>query len=399
MTSQIAIFNLECVAVASDSVMTVQRGSNRKTISSSEKLFGLGKAHRLILMTNGESRFMRIPWGVLVPEWRRTLDAPLDTVDDYARHFIEWLTTPGELFSASVQEQHFLWMVRDYFLAVRQSILRDLEDAGLTDEPWDAPSVASIVDAACSRHLDLLTRKEELPGIDPDADAKYVQESAALIHEEFDYVFDDVPRTVHGDEILLRELPLLLLTRDEPWGYDTTMAFIGFGESDVFPAHRTVDFHGLVNGAVRASWRERGGVTPSSTSLITPFGQTEAINTFLRAYNHDFLWETHQTIDSVLDKHDGELGEGEGLRESLHTSIEDAFSNLSWNQFISPMLSTVDALPKPDLARMAESLVGVQALRAASMDDMPTVGGPIDVVVITRDAGVEWLRRKQAALD
>jgi hypothetical protein len=62
------------------------------------------------------------------------------------------------------------------------------------------------------------------------------------------------------------------------------------------------------------------------------------------------------------------------------------------------MLDTIETLPPADLARMAEALVGVQALRAASTRRQPSVGGPIDVVVITRRHGVQWVRRKEVSL-
>ena len=61
MTSQIAVFNLECVAVASDSVMTISNGRQERTLSSSEKVFDRGPAHKVVAVSSGEARFMKVP--------------------------------------------------------------------------------------------------------------------------------------------------------------------------------------------------------------------------------------------------------------------------------------------------------------------------------------------------
>ena len=47
-----------------------------------------------------------------------------------------------------------------------------------------------------------------------------------------------------------------------------------------------------------------------------------------------------------------------------------------------------------DLARVAESFVGLQVLRQLTQAEMETVGGPIDVAVITRADGFRWVSGK-----
>ena len=402
MTSQIAIFNLECVAVASDSVMTLESGRDRRTLASSEKIFDLGANHRVIAMTFGEARFMKVPWSVLVAEWARTTPNPLSTVPDYARSFVRWLPTRRDLFTPDSQNAFFAWQVRDYYLAIRQDIINALQTAGLTETDWSDLDVQGTVDDAVDDAIIRLSRQDDLQGVNADHDAQYLRSAESRIQEQFNYVFDDVPRTVASDARLLTEVPALILAKDEPWGTDGTLAFIGYGADDVFPTHQVVTFHGMVNDAVRAVWWDSRSVDTDNPSRIMPFAQTEAIDTFLRAYNRDFLSEAHRTVDSVWDEHMSNLDTPSEaiieVREAMHTRLDDDFGQLSWERFVSPMLSTIDALSRSDMARMAESLVGVQALRAASMAQMPTVGGPIDVVVISRSNGVEWVRRKELAL-
>jgi hypothetical protein len=51
--------------------------------------------------------------------------------------------------------------------------------------------------------------------------------------------------------------------------------------------------------------------------------------------------------------------------------------------------------PIRDLADFASSLVSVQAAYASFTQDNPTVGGFVDVAIITHRRGFEWIRHKQ----
>ena len=54
----------------------------------------------------------------------------------------------------------------------------------------------------------------------------------------------------------------------------------------------------------------------------------------------------------------------------------------------------VEFMPKPELASMAESLVGLTSIKRKVSRGMETVGGPIDVAVISREDGFVWVNRK-----
>jgi len=54
----------------------------------------------------------------------------------------------------------------------------------------------------------------------------------------------------------------------------------------------------------------------------------------------------------------------------------------------------VAALPKNELAEMAEALVSLVSIKKRISMDMETVGGPIDVAVISKGDGFIWIKRK-----
>ena len=54
----------------------------------------------------------------------------------------------------------------------------------------------------------------------------------------------------------------------------------------------------------------------------------------------------------------------------------------------------VEFMPKSDLAQMAESLVELTSIKRRVSKGFETVGGPIDVAVISRADGFVWIKRK-----
>jgi hypothetical protein len=54
----------------------------------------------------------------------------------------------------------------------------------------------------------------------------------------------------------------------------------------------------------------------------------------------------------------------------------------------------VSFLPKDELPNLAESLVELTSLKRHVSTDAETVGGPIDVALITKAEGFVWIKRK-----
>ena len=61
---------------------------------------------------------------------------------------------------------------------------------------------------------------------------------------------------------------------------------------------------------------------------------------------------------------------------------------------VSPITRMVTMLPKEELAMMAESFVNLTSLKRKISDDQETVGGPIDVAIISKGDGFIWVKRK-----
>lgn len=61
---------------------------------------------------------------------------------------------------------------------------------------------------------------------------------------------------------------------------------------------------------------------------------------------------------------------------------------------IKPIQDTISALPKDELAAVAEALVNLTSFKKRVSGEPETVGGPIDVAVISKGDGFIWIKRK-----
>jgi hypothetical protein len=64
------------------------------------------------------------------------------------------------------------------------------------------------------------------------------------------------------------------------------------------------------------------------------------------------------------------------------------------NDYIFPLLNAVNSLSKEDLSEMAESLIYLTYLKRRITFAEESVGGPVDVAIISKGDGFIWVKRK-----
>src|SRR5262249_53305105 len=59
-----------------------------------------------------------------------------------------------------------------------------------------------------------------------------------------------------------------------------------------------------------------------------------------------------------------------------------------------PLRRVLGVLPVDEMAELAETLINLQSLKEKVTKPSETVGGPVDVAVITKSEGLIWIKRK-----
>ena len=140
-----------------------------------------------------------------------------------------------------------------------------------------------------------------------------------------------------------------------------------------------------------------------------PFAQREMTDVFMQGIDEENMTFLRNTLGGIFnglprlvakhlevdeDKKRDKLDElSKGLAETLKKFFED-LEQFKFEEFTAPVLEAIEHLDKGDLASMAESLVAVTALKRRVTLGAETVGGPIDVAVISKGDGFIWIKRK-----
>jgi len=185
----------------------------------------------------------------------------------------------------------------------------------------------------------------------------------------------------------------------------------GFGKQDYFPKLQSFKFETIINGRLKCKEDITGSITHDLGSFIAPFAQGEMVHSFMMGIDPVLMQFTRKYLKDIFDNYpDIIIGILKNLSapektklkekiiESSKTIYDDYFEDLNnfmKQKFINPIVNVVGILPKDELAAMAESLVNLTMFKQRVSPTAETVGGPIDVAIISKGDGFIWIKRKK----
>ena len=218
------------------------------------------------------------------------------------------------------------------------------------------------------------------------------------------YPLDDSEKT-----FLLR-LACAVLGRSKRDWFTTGLVFAGYGSTELFPSLVSIEIGGSADDKTR--WIEKRRVDidrGSTTAEIIPFAQRETVDTLLfgradiyeRRIVEYFTEGAMQVGKSVVEQLTKSTKRKKDFNNRVEAAVNGVVSNFAQHHseqlrraFARDTLDSVRYMPKPDLAAFAESLVTVTSMMRKASIGPETVGGPVDVAVISRHEGFIWVKRK-----
>ncbi len=402
MTAEVAVLNKSAVAMAADSAMSV--GDTGK-IYPTNKLFALTKHQPIGIMVYNSAEFMGIPWETLVKMYRREIgSAGKPTVTDYAQDFLGYISN-NTICTDDQRRYNLHSIAHDLFRRIDRASRQSLsETPGATN-----PDVVTVIRSVIERQSTMLIAAGDAPSMQnldvDDLVCTYQADINELIQLYFDgYEVDDsIGQALH--DLLARALKSASLSN----GF-SGLVFAGFGDDELFPSLVEVVTDGAIGSLIKADTRTDCDIARMGTQgAIVPFAQSEMVGRFMNGVDQEFLQYLEPYLENLLYKsaHEvleastptGQLTESQttGLREIVESNLEDfrnAAKEFCREHFVLPVLHNVKHLPKEELASMAEALVSLTSLKRRVSTDQETVGGPIDVAVISKGDGSIWIKRK-----
>jgi hypothetical protein len=404
MTSEVALLNKSCIALAADSATTVSywdRGEPKtRYFKGANKIFNLSAAHPVGLMTYASASLQGVPWEIIVKAYRQHIKGKShDELPGYAHDFFDFIATNVHMFPVAIQEEQFKALADR---AAAKIILPLLLDETLKSATSEEGRKAAF-DAFLTSRAALMSSSAFVPGatqLDVDAaTARFAGQVQSVL--EGDRWYEQVPRDLLGE---LARLAIQGIYKEDFTSLQRSgLAFAGYGDKEFFPRMSVYRCSGMVLGKLLCASESEVVISQENASDLVPLAMSEMIGTFIWGIGDNGL---NQIMSSFRAQASAllEAIRGAGyLQGGVNT---DSFVNDAAKKHLkeligqlheshrAPLQRVLGNLPFPEMTELAEALVFMESMKERVTTPTESVSGPIDVALISKGDGFIWIKRK-----
>lgn len=408
MTAIVGILSRGGIAFAADSAATVTSPSGQKITHHANKIFSLSRFHPVGVALYNNLSFMQVPWDAIFKSYRSSLGKKsYNTLSEYVASF--WKYLRKSILPELIKDQNDFLKVSTEKL-YNQLKRQSLEKLGVMDE--NSVSQKNFLDEMNNQMQSFSkqnnTIAEDYNGFKRSELEKYAKNLIDVILAN-DLKSPDCPKGYRNSFTDA----LLALVRYDAFGYFTDiytgLVFFGYGAKEFLPSCYEYKVNIAMCGRIKYSSNYTRNIVTTDYSVIVPFAQTDVTNTVIRAVEENlkekFYKEYNASITAFRDEIVQQMSDSgapqklldilNGLNiDDYSQKYRDGMNDYIQNEYIEPLVETVAFLSKEDLAEMAESLVKMTCLKRRITKQEETVGGPVDVAVVTKGDGFIWIKRK-----
>jgi hypothetical protein len=410
MTSEVAVMNRLAVALAADSAVSVSAGTRNKIYNSANKLFMLSQTHPVGIMVYSNGSLMGVPWEVLIKTFRQQLgNEELPTLEGYGEKLIEYIQSKTTLFTAENSRRSFLRLVESEFGELARRIRKDVAQAEAeVGDRDDWPGQRAVIVAQLIREChEEWAKREQHPDIPAGTGLSMRSDCSGALSDLVTRIFRTRAWTVASEDTqLINELAEYFIDKD----YIAQSSFsgvviAGFGKNDFFPVlqrYRVGDFYA---GRLKVIGLEPVRITEEKPVHVGVYADSDMAGLFLQGISTPAL-------DFVIEKifeHGVEIVEAAlaesgvpvtpELRDTIARRRDDILLKMvdeleTYRAEPGDLEMSLVHIPKDELASVAASLVNLNSFKKRISMNIETVGGPVDVAVISKGDGFIWIDRK-----
>lgn len=395
MTAIVAVLNKHAVAVAADSAVTM--GNTHKVVNSANKIFTLSKYNPVAVMTYNNAAFMGTPWDIIIKEYRKQLKSIcFSKLSEYVDDFVQYLHKRHFFCDAKTQLDNLEPLFVDFLERLYNEIAyeRNIDKADITEQ---------FVNEKIQACMSILKSQKKCTDFNNYENNEFLNffESTIIKHIQN-------KRLLRYD--LLAEAFFYYVGLAMRTANYSGLVFVGYGEDEIYPSLKQLNISFGFDRYLKSFEEEVCSIEEHGTSAaIIPFAQVDVTQTIIRGIHPSFQdiisKVTEKSINSVIEKITKILDttpENEALSTAVKSldisSVLKATSlqivKAMQTRYTDPLLNTVVSLDKEDMANMAESFISLTSLVRRMQPGEETVGGPVDVAVISKGDGFVWINRK-----
>lgn len=420
MTAEIAILNTKAVALAADSAVTINYGE--KVYHSVDKLFELSFDHPMGIMFYGRDHFLNIPWETIIKMYRTQLGKQsFDTVEQYAYDFFRFLQHAEFDHSSAHRKKIFVLealhreveMIYKKLNYMKQTLMTNVSELLPHEEKMKL--YYEKVEQYLLNYVHYYKKEYLQP---------FTEEDYYTVNEQYGpYIEKRIKKRLDHhlikDEWIstIKAIVFSSLLKDMS-KYKSGIVFAGFGDKEWLPSVVSYEVDGKINGKIkyRLIQEKTKKIDEQINASIIPFAQVDMIDAFITGIDHQIENYYLTEIEAMLEKIPSQVisfvknkwedaYKIEELEKEIYNEIIDLYRTFNEKiiqykeqRFIDPIIFSVQVLPKKELAEMAEALVNLTSFKRKVSSTVESVGGPIDVAVISKGDGFVWFKKKNINL-
>jgi hypothetical protein len=408
MTCEVAVLNRLAVALAADSAATFTSyagGAYQRTYATgANKIFQLTKTAPVGAMLYNTAALQEIPWELIIKSFRDEIGSEhRDTLADYASALADYIRDHEALFPPAHREKHFRQLAAGACFRLLDKAIKAypvLAEAGSANDLQAAMQIFVDEESRLNAATTLAAHFTEADVAQAKAD-----QGAWLAQEIADYLPADGQYS-HLSPIVdtqgFAELVIESLYRFYWWHFSDQYSGIvvaGYGERDYLPAYVEIRYYGFLLNRLVVDEKSRMAIDHKRDAVIEAFAKKSMVETFMSGVGP----EVFSTVSELFRVHAGNLltslnvANAAGAPQELElaqNAFTQAWTKRTWDSHYAPLNSVISGLPPSEMAELAETLVTLESLKEKVTQRTQSVGGPVDVAVITRAEGLVWIKRK-----
>lgn len=410
MTSEIALMNQRAIAMAADSAVTLIDGGKVIIRNDQKKLFNLFDGVPVGTMFFGVADIMGHPWDVLVEHYRSVAKpARLPHVRHYAEDFFAHLDGLEEFFPRARQRDEYKRLVASVYRFIFR-LAHYFRETGMKGS--DETVLQHAIELVWTRY------QSDADGNKRGDLACFPSGFAERIGDEYGGVADDLIGYAFSHFVLdgkarhqLKDIAVFCVVKDMFLEDITGLVFGGYGGDDPYPALAAYNVSAVVGGIVKRAPAGQSRISSDIHSSVALFADSEASYAFLRGIDGDVEAQVYDTFQAsahaLVEEVVGRFGDVDpAFRESVRREFQservpqmlagcyETVNAYQRDAYIDPFLSVLEIATRQEMGTTAEDLVGLNIFRKKITGQDQTVGGAVDVAVISRDTGFTWWKRQ-----
>ncbi|MDH0373641.1 radical SAM protein [Comamonas aquatica] len=403
VTSEVLILNKRAVVIGADSAVTTSGGDHPRYSKSANKIFEISKAGNVAVAIYGGAAIDTVPWEVILRLFRNQLgDVVFSRLSEYSSALYQFLSANEKIFPAELRKK---WIQSQFDDAVKVVIREAQQNSqNLSDPTLDPVERTQIWSAEADRIRQLLLGYGVAAPLTQAALDEILNDLDPWIQRAQEQI--DAAGTLSGVNAgELAELAHRVRYVLPHWILGKTGVVIaGYGDDQIFPTYEQLDFHGHIGDELYYKEVDRFEVTHHSIAMLKPLAQSSMIEMFTDGFSPSLEKIIQEQSDCAISEVFSKINQAgvvvspaqaESIKAECLKEFMFRWKKKNWEENFHPLLNVLQSLSIQEMAHLAESLLGLQSLKERVTSPSESVGGPIDVAVITKSEGLVWIKRKQ----